>query len=70
MTIQEQAALMKLDSPKMAATTIEDRNAALKAVITALLSNKEAILAANKKDLSCRRYRREETHSPSTAEDA
>ena len=42
---------MKLDSPKMAATTIEDRNAALKAVITALLSNKEAILAANKKDL-------------------
>lgn len=51
MTIQEQAALMKLDSPKMAATTIEDRNAALKAVITALLSNKEAILAANKKDL-------------------
>lgn len=51
MTIQEQAALMKLDSPKMAATTIEYRNAALKAVITALLSNKEAILAANKKDL-------------------
>lgn len=51
MTIQEQAALMKLDSPKMAATTIEDRNAALKAVITALLSNKEAILEANKKDL-------------------
>lgn len=51
MTIQEQAALMKLDSPKMAATTIEDRNTALKAVITALLSNKEAILAANKKDL-------------------
>lgn len=51
MTIQEQATLMKLDSPKMAATTIEDRNAALKAVITALLSNKEAILAANKKDL-------------------
>ena len=51
MTIQEQAALMKLDSSKMAATTIEDRNAALKAVITALLSNKEAILAANKKDL-------------------
>ena len=51
MTIQEQAALMKLDSPKMAATTIEDRNAALKAVSTALLSNKEAILAANKKDL-------------------
>ena len=51
MTIQKQAALMKLDSPKMAATTIEDRNAALKAVITALLSNKEAILAANKKDL-------------------
>ena len=42
---------MKLDIPKMAATTIEDRNAALKAVITALLSNKEAILAANKKDL-------------------
>ena len=51
MTIQEQAALMKLDSSKMAATTIEERNSALKAIIAALLSNKEAILAANKKDL-------------------
>lgn len=51
MTIQEQAALMKLDSSKMAATTIEKRNSALKAIIAALLSNKEAILAANKKDL-------------------
>lgn len=51
MTIQEQAALMKLDSSKMAATTNEKRNSALKAIIAALLSNKEAILAANKKDL-------------------
>ncbi len=51
MTIQEQAALMKLDSSKMAATTSEKRNSALKAIIAALLSNKEAILAANKKDL-------------------
>ena len=49
MTIQEQAALMKLDSSKMAATTSEKRNSALKAIIAALLSNKEAILAANKK---------------------
>lgn len=51
MTIQEQAALMKLDSSKMAATTSEKRNSALKAIIAALLSNKEAILTANKKDL-------------------
>lgn len=51
MTIQEQAALMKLDSSKMAATTSEKRNSALKAIIAALLSNKEAILVANKKDL-------------------
>ena len=51
MTIQEQAALMKLDSSKMAATTSEKRNSALKAIIAALLSNKEAILAANKTDL-------------------
>lgn len=51
MTIQEQAALMKLDSSKMAATTSEKRNSVLKAIIAALLSNKEAILAANKKDL-------------------
>ena len=51
MTIQEQAALMKLDSSKMAATTSEKRNSALKAIIAALLSNKEDILAANKKDL-------------------
>lgn len=51
MTIQEQAALMKLDSSKMAATTSEKRSSALKAIIAALLSNKEAILAANKKDL-------------------
>ena len=42
---------MKLDSSKMAATTSEKRNSALKAIIAALLSNKEAILAANKKDL-------------------
>lgn len=52
MTIQEQAALMKLDSSKMAATSTEQRNNALQAIINALLSNKDAIIRANETDLS------------------
>lgn len=52
MTIQEQAALMKLDSSKMAATSTEQRNNALQAIINALISNKDAIIRANETDLS------------------
>lgn len=51
MTIKEQAALIKLDSTKMAATTLEERNKALQAVVEALESQKDAILLANKEDM-------------------
>lgn len=49
MTIREQAAMMKLDSSKMAATDITVRNAALKKIAEALLTNKESIFEANEK---------------------
>lgn len=51
MTIQEQAAAMKLDSSKLAAATITERNGALKAIIEALIANKTSIIEANKADL-------------------
>lgn len=51
MTIKEQAAKMKLDSSKMSATTLENRNNALKAIADALTANKEYIIKANETDL-------------------
>lgn len=51
MTIREQAARMKLDGPKMAATDITVRNAALEKIAEALLTNKESIFEANEKDM-------------------
>lgn len=51
MNISEQARKMKLDSSKLAATTIEQRNAALSAIAEALLENKETILKANIEDM-------------------
>lgn len=51
MTVKEKAAAMKIDSPQMAATSIETRNKALQAIADALLANKEQIFAENVKDL-------------------
>lgn len=51
MTVKEKAAAMKIDSPQMAATSIETRNQALSAIAEALLVNKEQIFAENAKDL-------------------
>jgi len=50
-TIKEQARFMKLESPKLATTSIEDRNKTLLAIKQALLDNKENILKANELDL-------------------
>lgn len=50
MNIQEQAAKLKLDSPKMASLTIEVRNQALIAIKDALYANKDLIFEANKAD--------------------
>lgn len=52
MTIREKAAMMKLDSSLMATTTIETRNAALKAVAETLIKNQDVIFDANKEDLA------------------
>ncbi len=52
MTIKEQAALMKQNSPRMAVATIEERNQALQAVLDALLAAKDDIFSANKEDLA------------------
>lgn len=51
MTVKEHAKIMKLDSPKMAAMSIEARNEALKAAAEALLANKDKIFEANKLDV-------------------
>lgn len=51
MTIKEQAAMMKLDSSKMAVLSEDVRNNALKAVINALNENKEKIIEANNEDI-------------------
>ena len=52
MNIREEAVKMKLDAPKMAASSVSLRNAALEAVASALLENKDEIFAANEKDLA------------------
>jgi glutamate-5-semialdehyde dehydrogenase len=52
MTIKEQAALMKLDSPLMASKSSEVRNNALLNISKALVANQNEIFAANEKDLS------------------
>ncbi len=51
MTIKEKAAKMKLDSPQLAATSIEERNQALLAISEKLLAHKAEIMEANKQDL-------------------
>ena len=52
MNIREEAHKMKLISPFLAATTGEQRNAALAAMAEALCANKNEIFAANKIDLA------------------
>ena len=52
MNIREEAHKMKLTSPFLAATTGEQRNAALAAMAEALCANKDEIFAANKIDLA------------------
>lgn len=51
MTIREKAAMMKLDSSKMASTDIAVRNAALEKIVESLLAGKERIFEANAKDM-------------------
>lgn len=51
MTIQEQAKKMKLDSTRLAAKSLEERNHALEMIAEALLKNQDKILKANQKDL-------------------
>lgn len=51
MTIREKAAMMKLDSSKMASTDIAVRNAALEKITESLLAGKERIFEANAKDM-------------------
>ena len=51
MTIKEKAAKMKLDSPQLAPTSIEERNQALLAISEKLLAHKAEIMEANKQDL-------------------
>ncbi len=51
MTIREKAAMMKLDSSKMASTDITVRNAALEKIAESLLADKERIFEANAKDM-------------------
>lgn len=51
MTIREKAAMMKLDSSKMASTDIIVRNAALEKIAESLLAGKERIFEANAKDM-------------------
>lgn len=51
-SIKEQAAMMKLDSTKLAAKTLEERNHALEMIISTLQEHKEEIFEANQKDLT------------------
>lgn len=53
MTIREKAAMMKMDSSKMASTDITVRNAALEKIAESLLVGKERIFEANAKDMEC-----------------
>lgn len=50
MNIREEARKMKLDSPVLAASSNEARNAALSAIADALISRKDEIFAANAED--------------------
>ncbi|MCD8218243.1 MAG: gamma-glutamyl-phosphate reductase, partial [Clostridiales bacterium] len=51
MTIREEMKLVKLASPKLAATAGETRDAALEVVSEALLAHQEEIFAANRADM-------------------
>ncbi|MBR2189017.1 MAG: glutamate-5-semialdehyde dehydrogenase [Eubacterium sp.] len=51
MDIREEARRMKLDAPKMAASSAEVRNAALEAAAEALEARREEIFAANRADM-------------------
>lgn len=51
MDIRQEARKMKQDAPKLAATTVEQRNHALEMIAVALEANKDDIFAANKKDM-------------------
>jgi glutamate-5-semialdehyde dehydrogenase len=52
MNIREEAQKMKQDAPLLAASSIEKRNAALRAIREALLSGKEQVFEANREDLA------------------
>lgn len=52
MTLGQKAVEMKALSPMLAATSIETRNAALRAVADSLQANKQVIFEANEKDLN------------------
>lgn len=52
MDIKQEAAKMKIDSPKLAATTLEQRNNALKLIAERLEANKEKIFEANAADMA------------------
>lgn len=51
MNVRDEARKMKLDAPRLASTTLEQRNAALSRVAEKLLARKEEIFAANHDDL-------------------
>lgn len=51
MNVREEARLMKLQSPELAASSIEKRNKALDAIAKALVANKDKIFEANGIDL-------------------
>lgn len=52
MDIKQEAAKMKIDSPKLAATTLEQRNNALKMIAERLEANKDKIFEANAADMA------------------
>lgn len=60
MTIREKAAAMKLDSPLMAAKSVEARNDALRNIARSLIDNQQEIFKANELDLSAAK----ENHIP------
>ncbi|MBQ7371956.1 MAG: glutamate-5-semialdehyde dehydrogenase, partial [Blautia sp.] len=51
MKIREEARKMKLDAPKLAATTLDQRNAALRKIAKGLEAHREEIFAANHRDM-------------------
>ncbi|MGN0165391.1 MAG: glutamate-5-semialdehyde dehydrogenase [Lachnospiraceae bacterium] len=51
MSIKEEVAKMKKDAPKLAATTLQERNNALEKIAESLLANKESIFEANRLDI-------------------